>query len=128
LKLLLDTHVLLWAAGDDRRLPARIRGQLTNSANELMLSAASGWEIIVKEQAGRLRIKGGASKFLEARVREAGLIVLPVLWLHVLRVHELPLHHRDPFDRLLVAQAQIEKLPIVTADRDMARYAVEVIW
>jgi len=120
--------VLLWAAADDPRLSARAREELRERGNDLLLSAASGWEIIIKEQAGRLKVTGGAERFLQARVHESGLTVLPVSWHHVLRVHHLPLHHRDPFDRLLVAQAQVEDLVVMTADQKIARYAVDVVW
>ncbi len=128
MKLLLDTHVVLWAAAGDARLSRTARKLLGGAAQELYFSAASAWEIFLKTRAGRLKLADGPEKFLEAAVRNGGLTTLPVLWRHVMRLNELPDHHRDPFDRLLVAQCQSEKLAIVTADENISRYAVDVIW
>ncbi len=94
----------------------------------MFFSAASAWEIVIKAQLGRLRLPDRADRFLSEQVAINAMQSLPVSLSHALQVLALPNHHRDPFDRILVAQSQVENLPIVTADRIFARYGVETIW
>jgi PIN domain nuclease of toxin-antitoxin system len=120
---LLDSHALLWfLAGDGKRIGPRLRERLEDDATTV--SAASFWEIAIKVSLGKLR----APQELPGRVEELGFQLLPVRPEHAWRARDLPLHHRDPFDRLLIAQAQVERLPIVTADPEFAPYEVEIIW
>jgi PIN domain nuclease of toxin-antitoxin system len=124
---LLDTHVWLWMLGARDRLRSAVREQLEDAGNELLLSAASSWEIAIKYRLGRLQLPQPPPHYVPDRIRRTGTTPLPVEHEHVLRVAELPDHHRDPFDRLLVAQAQILRVPIITADRQLAAYEVDVV-
>ena len=126
MKVLLDTHAFIWAITDERRLSPRARSLIASS--ELWWSVVSLWEAIQKAQVGKLSLPLPAGPFLTGELRSNHVRLLPVSLSHVLRVEELPLHHRDPFDRLLIAQSIEEGWPIVTADPWFARYAVDVIW
>lgn len=128
MKALLDTHAFLWWINDDPRLSDTAREYISNSESALFLSAASGWEIAIKMRLGRLETQGAPEHFVFEQLALNDITVLPISMNHALRTAALPDHHRDPFDRMLVAQSQIEQLPIVTADPLIARYAVEVIW
>lgn len=128
MRVLLDTHVFLWWITDDERLSPRAREVMVEGRNTLVLSAASGWEMAIKARLGRLSVAGDFASFLSEQLALNGIDTLPVTMAHALHVYELPAYHRDPFDRLLVAQALLEGIPIVTADPEIARYPVEVIW
>jgi PIN domain nuclease of toxin-antitoxin system len=126
MRVLLDTHTFIWAITDERRLSPRARSLIASS--ELWWSVVSLWEAIQKAQVGKLSLPLPAGPFLTGELSSNHVRLLPVSLSHVLRVEELPLHHRDPFDRLLIAQSIEEKWPIVTADPWFARYPVDVIW
>jgi PIN domain nuclease of toxin-antitoxin system len=126
MKVLLDTHAFIWAITDERRLSPRARRLIASS--ELWWSVVSLWEAIQKAQVGKLSLPLPAGPFLTGELSSNHVRLLPVSLSHVLRVEELPLHHRDPFDRLLIAQSIEEKWPIVTADPWFPRYPVDVIW
>lgn len=128
MRVLLDTHAFLWWIGDDPRLSERAREVLSDGDNDLVFSAASGWEIAIKARLGRLHVPGDLNTYLVRQLTENYTSVLPVHLSHALRVHALPDHHRDPFDRLLVAQAIVEEIPLLSADPRIARYPVEVVW
>jgi len=128
MRVLLDTHVFLWWITDAPRISGRARDVIVDHENELFLSAASGWEIAIKTRLGKVRFPGDPADFLSEQLRLNGIEALPVRMIHALRAGSLPDHHRDPFDRLLVAQCQEEQLPILTADPQIAKYNVEVIW
>jgi PIN domain nuclease of toxin-antitoxin system len=120
-KLLLDTHVLLWAAADSRSLPAAARALIQDADNEMFFSAASLWEVVIKSALGRTDFK------VNARVLRRGLldndyIEMPILSEHVVGVDTLPAIHKDPFDRILISQAQVEGMVLLTADPTVARY------
>jgi PIN domain nuclease of toxin-antitoxin system len=121
--LLLDTHVLLWWLADDPRLAAEPRSAIANGANTVVVSAASVWEVEIKKAAGKLRT--GAD--LWGAARGGGLADLPMTTDHAREAARLPLHHRDPFDRMLVAQARIEGLTLVTADPALDAYSVAIL-
>jgi PIN domain nuclease of toxin-antitoxin system len=126
-RLLLDTHVLLWWAFDPAHLRAETRELIASEKTELLWSAASTWELAVKTNLGKLRLPLPIGEFM-ARVRvEENLRPLPVLDAHAILVAELPRIHRDPFDRMLVAQACVEQVPLLTADRQLAAYGVECL-
>lgn len=126
--VLLDTHAFLWWIGDDARLSATARAVMGSPQTEVLVSAASGWEIAIKLALGRLALPDNPERFIPAELARNGMTSLPVRIDHVLRVAGLPEHHRDPFDRLLVAQAQVEGIPIVSGDPQVAKYALEVLW
>jgi PIN domain nuclease of toxin-antitoxin system len=128
MRLLVDTHVLLWAAAEPQRLPEAVRERLESLDNEVLFSAASIWELAIKLQIGRIRL-GVTPETLAEEAARRGFDQLPVTAAHAAAVRRLPLHHRDPFDRLLVAQALHEPARFLTADRPLARYGpfVEVI-
>jgi len=127
MKALLDTHTFLWAIAEEGKLSRRAQ-QIYTGSNDLWLSVASVWEILIKVQAGKLPLPDPAGPYLVKKLVQNQIEVLPITLDHVLRVESLPFHHRDPFDRLLIAQGIKEKWPIITADPWFARYPVEVIW
>lgn len=126
MNLLLDTHALLWALTDESRLSDRVRELLPRA--DTWLSVASLWEILIKAQNGKISLPQPTGPFLMSKLQFNGVRLLPIKPDHVLRIESLPNHHRDPFDRILIAQSLEEKLPVVTADRVFARYPVELIW
>jgi PIN domain nuclease of toxin-antitoxin system len=128
-KVLLDTHAFLWWVTDDPQLSSRARRILGDSSNEAYFSAVSGWEIAIKARLGRLSVAGdNLEDFVAEQVVANGFQVLPIHVNHTLRTYSLPDYHRDPFDRLLVAQAIIEELALVTADRKLGDYKVRIVW
>ena len=127
MRVLLDTQCWLWMRAAPQRLSARTRRLLTDPANELLLSAASVWELAIKAALGKARLPEPFGEFVTSRLAEDGIVPLPIQHIHAMRVAELPAHHCDPFDRLLVAQAQIEALSLLTADRQLEAYDVAVI-
>ena len=128
MKALLDTHTFLWWIANDPQLSQRARQVVEDGATELFLSVASGWEMAITSRLGKLKVPDDLYSFVAEQVRINAIEVLPIEMIHALHVHALPDHHRDPFDRMLVAQSQIEKMPILTSDPQIARYAVTVIW
>ena len=124
MRLLLDTHAWLWWLTDDRRLGRRARQAISNPRSEVYVSAASAWEVAIKEALGKLRL-GKAN--LEAEIAANGFLELTVRIRHALIAGRLPSVHDDPFDRMLVAQAQAEELAVVTADPVFERYGVQVV-
>lgn len=124
--VLLDTHVFLWAITNDPRLSRSARHILETTG--LVLSVVSVWEIIIKVQIGKLRLPDAPSRFLPRHIAALAAEVLPVRIAHVLRLESLPLHHRDPFDRLLVAQSLEEGLPLLSADALLAPYGADIRW
>jgi PIN domain nuclease of toxin-antitoxin system len=125
-ELLLDTHVFLWLLAEPERLGTHLR-YVEDPANGLLLSAASSWEIAIKVRLGRLALPDDPRRYVPDRMRAVGAEPLDVEHAHALAVAELPPLHRDPFDRMLVAQARHLRLTIVTADADLARYDVPTI-
>ena len=128
MRALLDTHVFLWWTIDSPKLSARARDFIRDPHNNLSLSVVSAWEILLKARAGRLPIPGDAAKYVEDHAQFYGFTFLDLHLAHLIRFHPLPTYHRDPFDLLLVAQAQVEKLPLITADAQIGKYDIEVIW
>ncbi len=126
MRLLLDTPVFLWLLAEPERIGAHL-ATLEDLANDLLLSAASSWEIAIKAQLGGLVLPEEPARYVPDRMRAIGVQALPVEHLHALAVGDLPPLHRDPFDRLLVAQARLLDLRIVTADPQIARYEVDAL-
>ena len=127
MRILLDTQVWLWLQSTPGRLGTRARALVVDPENELLLSAASSWEIAIKHALGKLQLPAPPREYVPSRMQASGTGALPITHTHALQVGSLPSHHRDPFDRLLVAQAQVESLPILTADPQIGRYEVEVL-
>jgi PIN domain nuclease of toxin-antitoxin system len=128
MRLLLDTHTFLWWIADDPRLSKKACEVIGDGKNQLFLSAASGWEIAVKARLGRLQMPDDLEHFILEQTALNAIENLPVILSHALHVYTLPDYHRDPFDRLLISQAQLEGLPILTADPQISQYSVEVVW
>jgi len=127
-RFLLDTHVLLWWLFDDHRLTALARSIIWNPDNTIFISSASGWEISTKYRLGKLSNAEEAVRNLPSLLCRAHMDVLPISIEHALAAGALPGPHRDPFDRMLIAQSQIEKLPIVTSDSALKQYSVPLVW
>jgi PIN domain nuclease of toxin-antitoxin system len=125
-RLLLDTHVFLWLQTTPERLGDHVT-LVEDERNELVVSAASSWEIAIKHQLGRLSLPEAPGRYVPSRIQMIGAQSLPVEQSHALAVAELPTLHGDPFDRLLVAQAQLEDLTILTADQTVAQYPVAAL-
>jgi PIN domain nuclease of toxin-antitoxin system len=112
---------------DPDRISEEARALLTDGSNVLLLSAASTWEMSIKAALGKLTLPGPAESVVPEMIRVSGVTPLPIALSHTLRVGALPMHHRDPFDRLLVAQAQMEAVPLMTSDAKFGRYDLEVL-
>jgi PIN domain nuclease of toxin-antitoxin system len=128
MRLLLDTHCWLWFFLESKRLGPQTLIVLVDPANEILFSAASIWEIAIKARLGKLSLPGDPQRFVPSRMRDEHMAELPITQVHALWTYSLPLHHSDPFDRMLVAQAQLESLTIVTADRAFKPYGVPIQW
>jgi PIN domain nuclease of toxin-antitoxin system len=124
MRLLVDTHAALWLLGEDRRLSPRADELLADAANEIFLSAAVVWEVAIKRSLGKLDAPDGFAR----QLLDGGAVPLPISIDHARAVGSLPWHHRDPFDRLLVAQATLEGAALVTNDERLSPYGVEVAW
>ena len=120
LRLLLDTHAFLWWLADAPQLGGSARKAMADDRNEVFVSAATGWEIAIKRAAGKLQVPDN----LDALVEESGFSHLPITFFHGEQAGALPMHHRDPFDRMLIAQAQAEGLIIITRDPYIPLYGV----
>lgn len=127
MKILLDTHVWLWMISEPENLSRHARRHINRDAEELMLSAASAWEISIKWSLGKLKLPSSPAEFVPGHLAATKTFPLAIEHSHALRVATLPHHHSDPFDRLIIAQAQVEKLPILTADPHFKPYDVELI-
>lgn len=129
MKVLVDTHVFLWWSSErGARVSDRARELLADASTDVAFSVASAWELALKVGAGRMELPGPIERYLPDRLRHHGFDLLPIELSHVLRAGALPRIHGDPFDRILVAQAQVEGIPILTADPAISRYDVETIW
>jgi PIN domain nuclease of toxin-antitoxin system len=126
-RLLVDTHVFLWLETEPERVGAAARAVVEDADNELYLSVVSGWEIAIKHAIGGLPLPADPPVYVPTRVARGGFQELDVTMAHALAVWQLPPYHDDPFDRLLVAQAQVEGLTLVTADDRITRYAVHAL-
>jgi PIN domain nuclease of toxin-antitoxin system len=127
-RLLLDTHAFLWWIDDAPELKARAKRAIADMKNECYLSAASCWEMAIKVSLGKLRLTKPLERFVTEQLTANGFTLLSVELRHLAKVEKLPFFHRDPFDRLLIAQAIAEKLTIVSADKAFAKYGVDVLW
>lgn len=127
MKYLLDTHTLLWFLEDDPQLPEKVRKEIADIDNKCYISIASLWEIAIKIKLGKLSIKFPFEKFA-AYLSDNEIELLPISLEHLLQLLNLELHHRDPFDRLIIAQGLAENLTILTKDENFSRYTSNILW
>jgi len=128
MRALIDTHVFLrWVEGD-RALSRKARALIADEANECLISVASAWELAIKSGLGKIRLALPVRRYIAEHVASNGFRVIDIELAHAARVETLEPHHGDPFDRLLIAQAIEERIPIVTADAVFEKYGVERIW
>ena len=128
MRLLLDTHVMLWWMADDRRLSRLARETLADGRVQLLWSVVSSFELAVKVAVGKLELGRSLSELFVEIVSRQGAELLPITNAHCARLADLTLHHRDPFDLLLIAQSLVEKIPILTADSKMRLYPADLLW
>jgi len=128
MRVLVDTHVFLWWVEGDRALPAKVRAALADPENECLISMVSAWELAIKTGLGKLKLAVPVKRYIVENVAANGFRMLDIEIAHVGRLETLASHHGDPFDRLLIAQALEENLPVVTADPIFRKYGVKRIW
>ncbi len=128
MKALVDTHALLWWLFDDRRLSPQARQVMEDGANEILVSSASGWEIMTKHRLGKLPHAGEAVRDLRGAIQRAGFEPLPISLEHAIEAGRLASPHRDPFDRMLAAQARLERIPLISDDQVFASLSVSTLW
>lgn len=128
MRFLLDTSVLLWSRAEEHKLNSRARELLSSKSSELFLSAASVWEIAIKYALGTLQLHAAPGAYIPEVLREMGIHALDIAFVHAIEAGKLPLHHRDPFDRMLVAQTNAEQMVLLTADRIFEKYKIDHIF
>ena len=128
MRILVDTQAFIWALLHDYRLSTEAKRILTSGNYQLVFSLVSLWEIAIKMKLGRLNTLGSSVSYVREEMNAYGMELLPIRYEHVLQLEALPHHHGDPFDRLLIAQALHEQLPILTYDKQFKSYGVEVLW
>ena len=128
MRYLLDTHTFIWWDSNASELSSTVFNLLKNPANNFWFSVASVWEMQIKLQAGKLNLRMSLPEIVEHQQKNNRIELLPILLPHALSLDGLPLHHKDPFDRILIAQAQVEKLTLVSHDAIFAQYGVAVMW
>jgi PIN domain nuclease of toxin-antitoxin system len=128
MKVLLDTHAYLWLISDDHRLSGNARQTFLNTENSLYFSAASLWEICIKKSLGKISLKEGWFRTIQEEMEINTIQWLPIEMTHCAGAAELPFHHRDPFDRMLIAQAIAEEMKLMSRDDRLSKYAIELIW
>jgi PIN domain nuclease of toxin-antitoxin system len=128
MRVILDTHTFIWQISDSARLSETARQAITNTENQLLISIASLWEIAIKVNLGKLTLSRSFMELIPEQLIFAEIDQLPIRLEHLDLLISLPLHHRDPFDRLLIAQALTESLPIISRDPMFKQYGVPIIW
>jgi len=127
-RILVDTHAFLWEIWDDPKSSRKAREIMRSDKHELVLSLASIWEIAIKIQIGKMRSAGSSVSYFYDVAKEYGMEILPIRYEHILALERLPLHHKEPFDRLILAQAVAESLPLLSDDSKFPAYPVKLIW
>ena len=128
MKLLVDTHALLWAVDQPGELGATARAHLEDRGNDLVVSMATVWELAIKVSLGKLRLAHPFESWVTAALQHLSAELLDIRIPHAVAQTTLPWHHRDPFDRLLIAQSRVEELPLVSNDRQLDQYGIERVW
>lgn len=128
MKLLLDTHAFIWWDSDPAKLSPQVLALCQDRRNTLLLSVVSVWEKVIKLQFGKMKLSLPLKEIIESQRQVNNVEILPAFLAHVLALEDLPAYHKDPFDRLLIAQAMVENAVLVSADANIARYPIRVIW
>ena len=128
MKLLLDTHIFLWLRNEPEKIPLHIMNVYEDMRSDVFLSMASIWEIQIKNQLGKLALDIPLNELIDQQCLKNGLQILPIETTHIYALKNLPAHHNDPFDRLILTQAQTETLTLISADSVFKHYDVECIW
>ena len=128
MKYLLDTGIWFWSIASEERINRVGREILRNSQVEIYLSAATSWELTIKARLGKLHLPSPPAQCIPTFMARQGLRSLPITHIHAVKVYDLPAHHRDPFDRLIIAQAMAEEMVVLTSDRVFKKYPVEIVW
>ena len=128
MRYLLDTHTFLWFLTDDKRLSSRAKGIIEDINNVIFLSSASVWELSIKSSIGKIKFFVSLEEIINTAMNVYDFKHLPITIQYSLEVAKLPLYHRDPFDRVLIAQARVENMVLITCDSYMKQYDVNVIW
>lgn len=128
MRLLLDTHVFLWLNNEYEKLSSSVVTAFQDENNQVFLSLVSIWEIQIKQQLGKLELKTNLTNLLRLHCEDDSIQLLPIQLPHILGLQELPTYHKDPFDRLLISQARIENLTLVSSDHYFSRYPIQLFW
>ena len=128
MKYLLDTHAFLWFVLDDKRISTTAKSIIKDSKNEIFFSAASAWEIAIKMKLNRLRIKGNLEPFIIEQLSTNNIVPLTITIYHSLYIEQLPQIHKDPFDRIIIAQSIVENLQLISTDKNIRKYNIKVVW
>lgn len=128
MRLLLDSHTLLWALYEPERLPIPVQESISDDNNDIFVSLATVWELANKAAVHRLPLAGSSVERMVERIEQLGVIFLPITQSNIVAAATLPPHHADPFDRMLIAQAQADTLILVTKDAEVAKYDVQILW
>ena len=128
MRLLIDTHTFLWFAEDSPQLSPTARDLIIEAENEILLSTASAWEIAIKVSTGKLTLAQPFAIFLPDQLRRNDIELLPVSMAHIQHIATLPFHHKDPFDRMIVAQSVVESIPLISIDAVLDSYGVKRLW
>ncbi|AFY54702.1 hypothetical protein Riv7116_2175 [Rivularia sp. PCC 7116] len=128
MNILLDTHVFIWSTGNPQRLSQKVTDLLTDTSNTWMLSIASVWEMQIKLQLGKLNLNSKLPDLIENQQRVNNLQILPVELTHIYALNNLPSHHKDPFDRLLIVQAIVEQIQLASIDEIFDNYPIQRLW
>ncbi len=128
MKLLLDTHTFLWLDSEPNKLSPKVQGLCRDKSHILLLSLVSIWEMQIKWQMGKLKLNQSLQKKIETQQQVNQLHILHITLEHVMALNQLPFHHRDPFDRLIIAQSMVEQHPLITVDSAFAAYPIQTMW
>ena len=128
MRFLLDTHAFLWFVLDDKRISEQAKSTIADSKNEIYFSAASVWEMAIKTKLARLKIKDDFESFIISQLSTNNFVPLSITISHSLYTERLPQIHKDPFDRIIVAQSKVEGLPLISRDKQIRKYAIEWVW
>ncbi len=126
--ILLDTQVFIFALTSPDLIPNKIKRIISNQESEFYLSMASIWEMAIKASLGKLKFEGSIKDMVQTSVKETGLEILPIKAEHIYRIELMPFHHKDPFDRIIIAQAMVEKFSIMSSDSAFDDYEVKRLW
>jgi PIN domain nuclease of toxin-antitoxin system len=128
MRYLLDTHAFLWFVLDDKRISTKAKSIIKDSKNEIYFSAASAWEMSIKIRLGRLTIEEELEPFIVKQLAENIFSTLPITIFHSFYTSKLPDIHKDPFDRMIIAQSQLENMSLISKDKDIKKYKVQIVW